>query len=168
VLAAAKALQENSNIEFVIFGKGAEEDALKKQAAEEKLTNLEFFPLLPEDRVSEVYSLGDACVVCCKAGTGGGGVPSKTWSIMACGRPLLISFDAGCELCRIVESARAGLCSDAGDGQALAQNVLRLYEQPEEKETLGKNARGYAVTFAGKETATENYIQLMKETAKED
>lgn len=168
VLAAAKVLQQNSNIEFVIFGKGAEEDALKKQAAEEKLTNVKFFPLLPADRVPEVYSLGDACVVCCKAGTGGGGVPSKTWTIMACGRPLLISFDAGCELCRTVESAGAGLCSDAGDGQALAQNVLRLYEQPEEKETLGKNARSYAVAYAGKETATEKYVQLIKKTAKED
>ncbi len=168
VLTAAKALQENSNIEFVIFGKGAEEDALKKQAAEEKLTNVKFFPLLPADRVPEVYSLGDACVVCCKAGTGGGGVPSKTWTIMACGRPLLISFDAGCELCRTVESAGAGLCSDAGDGQALARNVLRLYEQPDEKEALGKNARSYAVTYAGKEAATEKYVQLMEKTAKED
>lgn len=168
ILAAAKALQDRSNIEFIIFGKGAEEEALKKQAAEENLTNVKFFPLLPADRVPEVYSLGDACVVCCKAGTGGGGVPSKTWTIMACGSPLLISFDAGSELCRTVESAGAGLCSDAGDGQALAQNVLRLYEKPEEKESLGKNARSYAVTYAGKETATSKYVDLIKKTAKED
>lgn len=167
VLAAAKTLQENSNIEFIIFGKGAEEEALKKQAAEENLTNVKFFPLLPADRVPEVYSLGDACVVCCKAGTGGGGVPSKTWTIMACGRPLLISFDAGCELCRTVENAQAGLCSAAGDGEALAQNVLRLYAQPEEKEAMGKNARAYAVEYAGSVSATGKYVKLLKETAKE-
>lgn len=167
VLAAAKILQENSNIEFVIFGKGAEEDALKKQVAEENLSNVKFFPLFPAERVPEVYSLGDACVVCCKAGTGGGGVPSKTWTIMACGRPLLVSFDAESELCHTVENAKAGLCSDAGDGEALAQRVLQLYGDPQEKIVLGQNARNYAVAYAGKESATQKYIQLIYKTVEE-
>lgn len=167
VLTAAKALQDKENIEFIIFGKGAEEENLKRRAKEENITNVKFFPLLPADRVPEVYSLGDACVVCCKAGTGGAGVPSKTWTIMACGRPLLVSFDAGSELCRTVEAAQAGLCSDAGDGSALAQQVLRLYEQPGEKEAFGANARAYAVEHAGSVSATGKYVKLLKETAKE-
>ena len=161
LLDTAKALQDNKNIEFIIFGKGVQEDNLKKRAMDEKLTNVRFFPLLPAERVPEVYSLADACVVCCKAGTGGAGVPSKTWTIMACGRPLLVSFDIGSELCRTIEAANAGLCSPAGDSQALMQNVLQMYGQPEQRLLMGSNARDYAVQFAGKEKATAKYVAVL-------
>ena len=161
VLSAAKVLQERKDIEFIIFGKGAEEENLKKQAEEEQLTNVKFFPLLPAERVPEVYSLGDACVVCCKAGTGGGGVPSKTWTIMACGRPLLLSFDANSELYRTVEKAQVGLCSTVEDGEALADRIVTLCAYPEEKEKLGNNARQYAIEKASKEIALNKYIAVI-------
>ena len=48
-----------------------------------------------------------ACVVSCKEGLGGSAMPSKTWTIMSCGRPVIASFDEG-ELKEIIEGASAG------------------------------------------------------------
>lgn len=166
LLDAANILKDQENIEFLIFGKGVEEEALKKRAQTENIANVRFFPLLPLERVPEVYSLGDVCVVSCKKGTGEAGVPSKTWSIMACGKPLLVSFDGGSELCRTVEKAEAGLCCPPEDAAALAQKIVELYTDPEKKEKLGHNAHVYAVEFADRKTATGKYISVIEQTVK--
>lgn len=69
-------------VQFVIFGTGGLEEEIRRRIAEEGLTNVRLLPLQPYERVSQVYSLGDACVVSCKEGLGGSAMPSKTWTIM--------------------------------------------------------------------------------------
>ncbi len=160
LIQAAELLKDDDTVEFLIFGKGAAEEKLKAQA--ENLPNVRFFPLQPAERVSEVYSLGDTCAVLCKKGTGGAGVPSKTWTIMACGRPLLVSFDDG-ELCKTVQTAEAGLCSPAEDAAALAENIKALKADAGK---YGANARTYAVEHADKVQAVEKYVELIRKSAK--
>ena len=163
LIGAAERLQ-NDNVEFLIFGKGAEEEKLKKSA--ERLSNVRFFPLQPAERISEVYSLGDCCAVLCKAGIGGIGVPSKTWSIMACGRPLLVSFDKS-ELCHTVSKANAGLCSPAEDVEALIENIRALNSDRAKTLQMGENARKYAEEYADKKQATQKHIELIKKITRQ-
>ncbi len=160
LIAAAELLKDDDTVEFLIFGKGAAEDKLKAQAAD--LPNVRFLPLQPAERVSEVYSLGDCCAVLCKKGTGGAGVPSKTWTIMACGRPLLVSFDEG-ELCETVQKAEAGLCSGAEDAETLRDNIKALQADAAK---YGDNARAYAVEYADKVQAVKKYVDLIRESVK--
>ncbi len=155
LLDAAALLSDDDSVEFIIIGAGAAEEQLKAQAAD--LPNVRFYPMMPPERVSEVYSLGDCCAVLCKKGTGGIGVPSKTWSIMACGRPLLVSFDDG-ELCDLVQSAQVGVCSPAGDAQALAQSIKRLQAGG----GYGDNARRLVVEKYNKHMATNRYVELIR------
>lgn len=161
LLSAAELLQDDNSVEFLVFGKGAAEEKLKERAAD--LPNVRFFPLQPAERVSEVYSLGDCCAVMCKKGTGGSGVPSKTWTIMACGRPLLVSFDEG-ELCDVVRRTQSGLCSAAEDAVAMRDNIKTLQTTTIEH---GANARAYAVEYVGKEQAIQRNMKLINETVKE-
>lgn len=92
ILEGAKMLPQ---VQFVVFGTGGLEDEIRVRIAHEHLDNVRLLPLQPYERVSQVYSLGDVCIVSCKAGLGGSAMPSKTWSIMSCARPVLASFDEG-------------------------------------------------------------------------
>ncbi len=157
---AAKILSDKPDIQFVIFGKGSAEKQLRKQA--ENMDNIQFFPLQPQERVSEVYSLGDCCAILCKKGVGATGVPSKTWSIMATGRPIVLSFDES-ELKNIVEESGAGLCSPAEDAERLAENILKLFERHDLRKAMGEQARKYAVEHASKENAVQAYIDVIKD-----
>lgn len=152
---AASLLREDESVEFIIFGAGAAESQLKAQAAE--LPNVRFYPMMPAERVSEVYSLGDCCAVLCKKGTGGIGVPSKTWSIMSCARPLLVSFDDG-ELSELVRATQSGVCSPAGDAQALVESIKRLQQGGE----YGDNGRRLVVEKYNKHIATNRYVDLIR------
>lgn len=164
VVEAAKILQTDKDIEFIIFGAGAAEDSLKNVAR--GLENLRFFPLLPMERVPEVYSLGHACVVCSKKGVGTVGVPSKTWSIMACSRPLLVAVDEGCELQRLIEDRELGLVSEPENANALAENIIKLKNDKALRARQGANARAYAVETVGKEAALKKHVALLTEAVR--
>ena len=159
-LDAAEILKDNSNIEFIIFGKGAQEEIIKKRA--ENLPNVKVFPLMPADRISEVYSLGDTSLIMCKKGTGGAGLPSKTWSIMACQSPIIVSFDEDSELSRLITEKDCGICVPPENAEALANAILVAYSDRQSLKQKGQNGYGYVIENASAKVCPAKYVELIK------
>lgn len=158
LLDAAKKLQD---IQFVIFGTGGSENTLRERISGEGLENVKLLPLQPVERVSQVYSLGDICLVSCKAGLGGSAMPSKTWTIMSCGRPVLASFDEG-ELKVILENNNCGVFTHAGNVKELTEAIQMLATDKDLCETMGKNAREFVLNNLTKEVGTQKYVDVIK------
>ena len=158
VLVAAYMLPE---VQFVIFGTGGLEDDIRDRSAAEQLTNVYLNPLQPMERVSQVYSLGDACVVSCRAGLGGSAMPSKTWSIMSCGRPVIASFDEG-ELKDILEKNDCGLFTHAENGSEFVFAIRYLKDHPDRCNEMGRNARAFIEQNLTKEVGTRKYVEVIK------
>ena len=158
ILSAAYMLPQ---IQFVIFGKGGQEDEIRDRIVKDSLSNVHLLPLQPMERVSYVYSLGDACVVSCKAGLGGSAMPSKTWSIMSCGRPVIASFDEG-ELKDILEDHECGVFTHAGNVQEFVEAVKFLEDNPTRCEEMGRNARRFILENLTKEVGTQKYVDVIK------
>lgn len=158
ILEAAEQLLYNKQIHFVIFGNGSEENKLKSIAEKKKLDNVSIFPLQSSDRISEVYSLGDICIISCKAGTGKSGMPSKTWTIMAAERGIIASFDENSELSRTIKDADCGICVKADDYNRLAEAIIYAYNNRDKVEKWGNNARQYVEDNASKDVAVDKYI----------
>ncbi len=164
IVDAAEKLKDELGIRFIIFGNGSEEERIKNRIAEKQLKNIQVFPLQPLDRVSEVYSLGDVSIISCKAGTGGSGMPSKIWTIMATGTAIIASFDLGGEMEKIIDEAECGICVPADDSKMLAEAIDELFCNKERTKTLGDNARKYVVEKVSKEQAINQYIELIMDT----
>lgn len=158
ILSAAYMLPQ---IQFVIFGKDGQEEEIRKRIVKDSLNNVHLFPLQPMERVSYVYSLGDAGVVSCKAGLGGSAMPSKTWSIMSCGRPVIASFDEG-ELKDILEDNKCGVFTHAGVVQEFVDAVKLLAHNPVLCEEMGRNARQFILENLTKEVGTQKYVDVIK------
>ncbi len=160
VLDAAEKLQDDPEIQFVIFGGGARYERAAERA--KQLKNVFIHPLLPQSRIAEVYSMGDAALVTCKRGFGKSGMPSKTWNIMACGTPLIASFDQDSELCEMIRAEDAGICAEPEDADAVAKAVLTL------KKDRGKamGTRAAVIRIASKEPCTSAYLRLFHEAIK--
>jgi len=162
IMDAARRLKGNEGIEFVIFGKGGLEDEIKAAKAKEGLDNLMILPLQPYERVSQVYSLGDVCIVACKPGLGGAAMPSKTWSIMSAGSAVLANFDEG-ELKEIVERNGCGVFTKAGDLDGFVEVILRLAGDRALCEEMGRNGRRFVLENLTKEVGTQKYVTVIKE-----
>ena len=166
LLTCAEALKEYEDIRFVIFGGGSEQEAFEKKIAQSGLTNIRLYPLQPMERVSQVYSLGDASFVTGKKGVGAGAFPSKAVSILATATPVIASFDRDSDLCRILTENEAGLCADAEDAQGATDAILTLYRDRELCRRLGDNARALACRRFSKEAGTTAQVQLLERIAK--
>lgn len=153
------------DIQFIIFGTGGKEDALRNKIRQLNLTNVRMFPLQSKERISEVYSIGDACVVSCNPGLGGSAMPSKTWTIMSCGRPVVANFDEG-DLKNILESNACGVFSTAGDTEAFVATIKCLAEAPEVCRRMGNNARKCILENFTKEVGTQKYVDVIKSVVK--
>ncbi len=158
----AEKLKEYKDIRIVIFGGGSGKETLEKRIAESGLDNIHLFPLQPTERVSQVYSLGDASFVICKKGVGQGAFPGKTASILATGTPIVASFDLDSDLCRVIRDHRVGVCADGEDADGLCREILRLYEDRALRETVGANARALACTEFSKERAVSKTIAVLE------
>lgn len=159
VLKAAKELVEEKDIQFVIFGGGPYFEEAKKEA--EGLENVFIHELMPQDRVSEVYSLGDVALITCKAGTGKAGMPSKTWSIMACNTPIIASFDTDSDLADVIRDSGAGECVEPESVQVLTEAIFKQFTARKNGSSEKSDLRTYVEHNASKEICVERYIDCI-------
>ena len=106
VLAAAKSLP---SIAFVINGDGAARKSLQDKAKNENIDNVHFADYQPIERLSEVLASGDIHVVPLKTGLASVSVPSKMYSILSAGRPVLAAIDSNTEIPRTLAESGAGI-----------------------------------------------------------
>lgn len=151
VLKVARLLPD---VQFVIFGGGAEFE--KAKAVAQDIPNVIINGLLPQGRVPEVYSLGDVALITCKKGVGGSGMPSKTWSIMACNTPIIASFDTDSELAEVIARANAGLCVEPEDPAALAEAINQI-----QKLNTITSGRVYVHQYASKTKCVQEYVSAI-------
>jgi colanic acid biosynthesis glycosyl transferase WcaI len=109
-------------VTFVINGDGAAREELQRDAA--GLSNIRFSGYQPADRVAEVLATADIHVVPLRTGLGAVSVPSKTYSILAAGRPVVAAIDSGTEVTRILAESGAGV-SVAPDDPVAFTDALR-------------------------------------------
>lgn len=160
VLEAARKLADHKEILFVVFGGGSGfENACRKA---DGMNNVIIHPLMPQDRISEVYSMGDVAVISARKGVGKSGMPSKTWSIMACNTRIITSYDMDSELCGIIQKYGVGICAETEDADSLVEAILT--EQQAGGETKRNDARTTVMEIASKEGCTAQYIQLFHQT----
>ena len=97
----------------LINGDGSAREELERRAA--GLPNIRFAGYVPEERLPELLATGDVHAVPLRRGLGRVSVPSKTYSILAAGRPVVAAIDAGTEVPRILAASGAGIAVPPDD-----------------------------------------------------
>ena len=161
VLDAAAALSDDPDLVFVINGGGAARADLERKAAGAR--NLRFVDMQPKDRLPEVLAAADVHVVPLRRGLARSSVPSKMYSILAAGRPIVASVDAGTEVAEVVERANAGVAVPPDDPEAFTKALARLVAEPEEMTRMGRNGRAFVEQWASPAAIAERYEALFEE-----
>ncbi len=159
VLKAAELLVNEEDIKFVIFGGGSEFKEAINYVYEKNLNNVFIHGLLPPSRISEVYSMGDVSLITAQPGVGNAGMPSKTWSIMACNTPIIASFDLGSDLEQVLQKSRNGYCVPPGDANALSKAIVASKEAS--LQNIG--GREYVIENASKEICVKKYVKTLEQ-----
>lgn len=152
---------------FNIVGDGSYKQALMNLIQERQLNHMfNFIPRQPAKDIPKLLSENDAAFLSLKddpifSMT----IPAKVQSYMACGIPIIASAQG--EVVNIINEAKAGVCSPAGDAEKLANNIEELCKKSlEELETMADNGRKYCKENFEKEKlldVMDKYLRYTKE-----
>ena len=103
ILGAVRALKDEPDIFFLFAGHGNKLEALKQSIAREGLHNAQVLEYLHGQDYRDALEISSAALISLEAGTTGLCVPSKTYSYMMEGIPLLAIMDR-CDIVADIES----------------------------------------------------------------
>ena len=152
------AARELPQLIFVINGEGAARESLKKSA--HGLSNVRFGDYQDVSRLSEVLATGDIHVVPLKRGLGSVSVPSKTYSILASGRPVLAAVDLDTEVPRILAAADAGVCVEPDNLAAFISALRAMTLDPKTLSEMGERGRKWVENHASPASVAQRYEAL--------
>ncbi len=165
VLAAAKQLQERTEIHFLFIGEGAEKERLQSLARLWQLKNVTFLPQLPKQQLPDYYALSDVIVVPLRRlPLFTTVIPSKIFEIMAMGKPILLSVEG--EARQLVEAAGAGQFVPPEDPNALAQAIVALQKAPEQLQKMGQAGRQFVAAHFNRRKLANQYQQIIEHVIK--
>ena len=155
LLEAARVLP---GVMFVINGEGAARNSLEAKAS--TLNNVKFGDYQDVSRLSEVLATGDLHVVPLRRGLGSVSVPSKTYSILAAGRPICAAIDLDTEVPRILAAAKAGVCVEPDNQQAFVSAIKAMTLDRKNLEEMGANGRKWVEGHASPQSVAQRYEAL--------
>lgn len=143
VVAAAALLCDLPNVRIMLYGAGSSAEWVRNETSRRGLTNVLLPGRVSPDAIRAVYARASVLLLTLVddpmlART----VPSKLQSYLAAGVPIVAAVSG--EAAVIVTASGSGLSCRAGDPQALADAVRRLYQMtPEERHAFGTAGRRY-------------------------
>jgi colanic acid biosynthesis glycosyl transferase WcaI len=137
LLVAARSLQAESRLLFVLCGTGAARARLMQIGM--GLHNVRWLPFQPVEKLNELLNLADVHLLPQRADAADWCMPSKLLGMLASGRPVLATAHPGTQLAKMVSSC--GKVVEPDNAQKVAQGLLEFLHAPQERERLGVEAR---------------------------
>jgi colanic acid biosynthesis glycosyl transferase WcaI len=159
--AARELAGDHPEVVFVINGGGSALPDVEARAAGS--TNLRFVDMQPKARLPEVLAAADLHLVPLRRGLARSSVPSKLYSILAAGRPVLAAVDEGTEVARTVTRAEAGLAVPPDDPARFVAALRELLASPARLEAMGRAGRRFVEGWASPAAVGLAYAELFDE-----
>ena len=163
LLDVAEKLADDPKIRFVFVGDGTLRRSVIEKAQSRHLTNILFLPFVPRSQISEMFASADLHIVSLKKGLAGYSVPSKTYSLLASGRPILGLLEERSESAHLIGEANCGIVMENASAMEAADKIKNLARNPEELSKWGRNARAFVEMTNFRDAAFQKYRKLLSE-----
>ena len=87
---------------------------------------------------------------------------SRTYNILAAGKPILALTEDGSELARVIDEERVGWYVRPGNAEKLKEVVLRCYDERSDLPKMRERARKAALEKYSLQTAVDSYRRAMR------
>lgn len=138
LIQAMELLKDRPHIKFMVAGHGSKLPLIRQAA--EHLPNVRICGFLTGAAFGQAVAASSCGIVSLERGLMGMCAPSKYYSYLQGGLPVLTVAERESYLAEESVRQAVGLFSETGDGAQLAQNILSLYQSPEMCGKMSKNA----------------------------
>lgn len=161
IVECADRLKENANIHFIFLGTGVKERALRKSVVDLKLPNITLLAPKPRDEQIVFLNACDVALVSLVAKMRGVSMPSRTYNILAAGKPILALTEDESELAIVIDEDKVGWHVPPGNADRLMAAINEIFEKREELTAYGERARASAIEKYSREVASRKYIDAL-------
>ena len=156
-LEAARLLRGREDVVFLFIGDGAKAGEIRDYVRRHDLGNVRLLPYQPREALLHSLAAGQAHLVTLAEGLAGLSVPSKTYGILAAGRPLLFVGDPRSDVARLISEHRCGEVIPTGDAARMAGVISAWADDPASAGRMGREARELFLRRFDRPHAVEAY-----------
>jgi colanic acid biosynthesis glycosyl transferase WcaI len=162
VLGAARILRDRRDIGFLFIGDGVRAKEIQEFCRANELANVRLLPYQPRERLRYSLAAADVALITLAEGLAGLCVPSKTYGVMAAGRPILFVGDQSSEIARIITEGRCGDSVSAGQSQELASLLSNWSKDKAALSEMGDRARAVFDSRFDRSHAVGAYVRTLE------
>jgi glycosyltransferase involved in cell wall biosynthesis len=160
VFEAARILQDNAGIKFLLSGEGVAWTKLNEMQAASPLPNVTLIERVPETELESFLCAGDIWIVPYRKNNTGVSVPSRIYNLLAIGRPIIICSEPDAEAAILMREEDIGWVTPPENPQAIAQIIGLAASSAASTREKGHRAAIVASRFT-RQIALNAYRDLM-------
>lgn len=162
ILEIALLLRDNQHIKFVLIGEGNKKKSIINFIDNNNLDNILVLPYQPRENYNDVLGAADLGLVTLNTYSSSFSLPSKIFSIMASGIPVLGITPENSEIAEIIKREDCGINVEPGNTKLIAEQIVQLVEQKENREMFSKNARNAIVRKYSRDICINSFEKLLQ------
>lgn len=153
----------NEHLLFEFVGSGKMKSKMQNLVEERRLKNVIFNPPFAREKQNEILNSCDVGIVTLADGMLGLGVPSKSYNILAAGKPILYIGDRNSEIFQLINELNLGFCFEGKDREKLINffNSLKLVDFKTKLKDFTTRNREIAVNLFSEEKILDKYTEII-------
>lgn len=155
---------KGASVEYFIIGEGVMKPVLEEKVRELELDNVHILPYQPRSLMPSILAYSDIQFIFMNPEMEMQGFPSKVYTIMACGRPLLVCSGKGTPIINFLqEHGCARLITEKSLEKKVGEMVDWLNSvSRSELALLGRNGVEVIKRLYSKDVVTQKYVDLVE------
>lgn len=159
MLTAMEQLKDHKTIRFLIAGHGGKKEMVLRRSRD--LPNVRVLDFLTGEDFEQALWLSSVGIVSLEAGLRGTCAPSKFYSYLQSGTPVIAVTEEDSYLAKEVVEEDVGLSVALGDGERLARILLELERNPERRLKMAEKAKDLYQRAYAKDKCLSQYRDLV-------
>ncbi|QDP21089.1 glycosyltransferase family 4 protein [Bradyrhizobium cosmicum] len=167
VFEAARLLQHEKSVHFVLSGWGVGWDELKALQAAQNLENVTLLEPVPEDQLAEFLAAADAWIIPYRRNVAGVSIPSRLYNFLAVGRAVIVATEANSEAGLAVAEEDIGWVVPPEEAGRLAQAISEAASDRAATLQRGQQAAVAALKYT-EQASTLRYRDIVRRLCEDD
>jgi glycosyltransferase involved in cell wall biosynthesis len=160
VLFAAKELLKD-NVEFWIIGEGVQKEYLQTKVQNQNLTNVSIFPYQSRELIPIINNYADIHFIAINQKMEQEGFPSKVYTIMACGKPIIVVTGENTPLYNFLKDKNCSELITNNRNVNFTQAIRKLAFDKELRVRVGNNGYEEIIKNYSKKVVVSKYANLL-------
>lgn len=166
LIEVAKALKDYP-VEFFIIGEGAKKDELIEEVKSHNISNIKLFPYQKRELMSRINAFADVHFIFMEPSAASQGFPSKVYSILACGKPIIVASTIDSPIISFLNKLNVGFLvtseSKTQKIEELKNAFIKYIDNASIIKTHSDNARKEIIMNYSKDVVVQQYVTLLQE-----